>query len=1336
MNLPEIEQLLESISDPFYALDHQWHFTYVNQKAAQLWGTSREFLLGKHIWQTFPEGVSTESYHLMHQVMSEQLPARYETFSAFLKAWVEVNIYPTQKGIAVYFRDVNERKQIESRLSQSEQRYRSLFQTAPIALWEEDFSAVYQTIRDLKQQGVTDFRQYFRDHPDFIRQAVAQVQVSDINEATLHMFKAKSRAELLGSLDKIFLDTTYQVFTEELIALAEGHRVFSAEVEQRTLTGERINAIVTVGFPEGDETFQHVIISIIDITRRKRAEQRMIQLQALTAAFSETLHPTEIAKIVVARGRELVGAAAASIGLLTEDGQFLEMLLYHGYSDELMQKWQRFPITIPTGITAAVREQRPVWLESPAIAEQYHQNAPDLPRDQTHQAWAALPLLSNGRVLGVLALSFHHPNPFVEDDRRLMLALADQSAQALERAHLYLAEQEARIEAERERLQAFTILESISDGFVSLDRDWRYVYINHRALQLLKRTREQLLGRLMGEVFPQAFNSHFYVMAQQSLATQTRIDSEEYVPEMGIWVSYRLYPSVAGLSIYFEDITQQKRAQQRSLIVQDLTAALVRAMTAEEVATAIIQRGILKLGAHICVVMLLGEDDQTLLLMGGVANDQLQRQQLPYSSFGKTPLTDAVNTGQPIWIEDSATYQAQYPTVFARFHNETHTQALIAIPIAFEDRMIGGFGISFPNERRYDADELAFIVTMGQQCAQALERARLYEAEQRSRKLAEAAKRRLEFIAHASRQLSSTSLNLEQTLKQITDLVIPTLADWCIIDLVENDDLNQIRRVALSHSDPTMIALYEQMMLEYPDAYDNPHGHRKVIRTQESTFVPQISEDLLLQVSKDQRQLDYLRRLGLKSTLIVPLTARNGPIGALTLTIAESGRTLSQEDVLFAEELAQRLALAIENARLYQTEQHSRQRAQQSAATLARLQLVTAQFANALTPVEIAQIALDQLVGTLQAIAGTVVLQDSADEYVTICTVGYAALGHNPPRFARNSQRPLAQVIRDRVPVWIDPPPSNYQTSERFAGLPLIANEQAIGAIGLTLRADQTLSHEELAFLDALTQQCAQALERARLYEVERKAREAIHQLNMELERRVHQRTEELLEVNKQLEAFSYTVSHDLRAPLRSIQGFSRILLEDYAELLDTIGKDFTLRIAAAAERMDRLLIDLLTYSRLTRAELDLQMIDLNAVIQDIQLQLKALLDEQQAQIKVIGDLGSVKGHRALLDQVITNLITNAIKFVKPGESARVEIWSEIHGECIRLCIQDHGIGIVPEHQERIFRIFERLHTADKYPGTGIGLAIVQKGIERMGGRVGLESKWGAGSRFWIELPR
>jgi signal transduction histidine kinase len=106
------------------------------------------------------------------------------------------------------------------------------------------------------------------------------------------------------------------------------------------------------------------------------------------------------------------------------------------------------------------------------------------------------------------------------------------------------------------------------------------------------------------------------------------------------------------------------------------------------------------------------------------------------------------------------------------------------------------------------------------------------------------------------------------------------------------------------------------------------------------------------------------------------------------------------------------------------------------------------------------------------------------------------------------------------------------------------------------------------------------------------------------------------------------------------------------------------------------------------------------------------------------------------LDQVITNLITNAIKFVKPNEAPLVEVWSEIHGDCIRLCIQDHGIGIASEHQERIFRIFERLHTADKYPGTGIGLAIVQKGIERMGGRVGLESMWGAGSCFWIELPR
>lgn len=229
-------------------------------------------------------------------------------------------------------------------------------------------------------------------------------------------------------------------------------------------------------------------------------------------------------------------------------------------------------------------------------------------------------------------------------------------------------------------------------------------------------------------------------------------------------------------------------------------------------------------------------------------------------------------------------------------------------------------------------------------------------------------------------------------------------------------------------------------------------------------------------------------------------------------------------------------------------------------------------------------------------------------------------------------------------------------------------------------------------------------------------------------------RTEQLQGALGELETFTYSVSHDLRTPLLTIHGFATHLLEDQGMSLDEGGRDFLRRIVGAADRMDVLINDLLAYGRVGRANVELQPTGAERVVSEALEHLSHMVEQRRADITVARPLPRAMADPTILMQVVENLLSNALKFVPPERTPRVRVYGETRQDRVRLWVEDNGIGIAPEHRQRIFRVFERLNPTDAYPGTGVGLAIVQKGVERMGGRAGVESQPGQGSRFWIEL--
>lgn len=290
---------------------------------------------------------------------------------------------------------------------------------------------------------------------------------------------------------------------------------------------------------------------------------------------------------------------------------------------------------------------------------------------------------------------------------------------------------------------------------------------------------------------------------------------------------------------------------------------------------------------------------------------------------------------------------------------------------------------------------------------------------------------------------------------------------------------------------------------------------------------------------------------------------------------------------------------------------------------------------------------------------------------------------------------------------------------------PLRLNDRPAGVIKVFSAQPRRWAADEFRIIEWASAQCTLVMECQRL-------RAELERHNRELDELVARRTTELQNTVNDLEHFSYTITHDLRAPLRAMHGFAAMLEADCREQLSPESQDYLRRITTAAARMDRLITDALSYSGAVRQEFTLEPIEPARLLRGM-IESYPMFQAPAAEIVIEGELPRVLGNEAALTQCFSNLLGNAVKFVAPGTVPHVRIAGVRDNGRVRLMFHDNGIGIPEASRSRLFAMFQRLNKS--YEGTGIGLALVKKVAERMGGRVGVNSRNGSGSCFWLELP-
>ena len=783
--------------------------------------------------------------------------------------------------------------------------------------------------------------------------------------------------------------------------------------------------------------------------------------------------------------------------------------------------------------------------------------------------------------------------------------------------------------------------------------------------------------------------------------------------EQDLWLAGEL-ARCASLSLESSRLfAAEHRARLRMTRMQEVAGALSGASTPAEVAEVACRIGSEAMEAKSGALWLL-QPDGSLHLAGNWGTPARFMEAflvLPASEGG--PAVQVARSREALWVESDEDYRTASPEIFSVAQRAGRLSSFGAVPLLLRGGCLGVIVFSHAAPHRYEEDERAFYRMVAEHCAQAIDRARLLEAERRSNG-------RLLLLAQVGEALAS-SLQLDEGLTLLARRVVPAFADWCVVDLLEDD--GRVRRVATVHPDPAQVALAEERARSGVRRLGDDSPIVRVIERGAPIFHPRLPAAVAESVARSPEELAALRQL--VSAISIPLLRAGRPVGVIsfTTTAGDSARVYTEDDFRFAQELGRRAGLAVANAQAYRRVRQGRER-------LAALQEVTLKLTVAQTVEEVARVSIEAGAAATSAPIATVYLLHENLELVA--HRGLSAQQVEAHRLLpRDARRAAAEVARSGEPIWVE---SVAQHEERYPGqpqrlaasvgallsfvsLPLRAKSGVLGVLTYAFREEHRFGADERVFLETLAESCGQSLERARLLDVARAAAERAEQ------------------ASRVKDEFLAMLGHELRNPLAPI--FTALELMKLRPQPGA-GRERTI-IERQARHLARLVDDLLDVSRIAagRVRLDLAPVELaEAVARGLELA-RPLVEQNQHALRAEVPQGLlVKGDLTRLSQVVSNLLNNAAKYTPPGGNLAVRAARE--GDWLVLRVTDDGLGLSPALLPRVFDLFSQgSQSLDRARGgLGLGLAIVRSLVQLHGGTVTAHSEGeGRGSEFVVRLP-